>query len=49
MHNLSQCPNKTTTTATCFTASSYSYPPWVIEAEQRNKKYMSEVVKCHGR
>lgn len=48
-HDLSKCPNGSTSTAMCHAAAPFVYPPWVIEAEQRNKTYMDEVVKCRGR
>ena len=49
VHTLSQCPNGSTSTAMCHTAMPFAYPPWVLDAEQKNKKYMSDVVRCHGR
>ena len=46
-HDLSKCPNGSSSTAMCHQAKSFAYPPWVVEAEERNKKYMREVTKCH--
>lgn len=48
-HKITKCPNGATSTAQCHHAMPFAYPPWVVEAESRNKKYMSEIIKCHPR
>ena len=49
MHSLGKCPNGSTSTAMCHHAMPFAYPPWVVEAEEQNKKFMTEVIKCNGR
>ena len=49
VHSLGKCPNGSTSTAMCHHAMPFAYPPWVVEAEERNKKFMGEVIKCNGR
>lgn len=49
VHSIAKCPNNATTTHSCSSAVPFAYPPWVIEAEARNRRYMDEVVKCHPR